>query len=322
MKVGLPFLAGALAAFLTSSAAPAQTAVPNPTSDEIVVTAQRSGIPVWRVRNGRSTVVIVGTIDGVAEGTDWRPEQLAAALRGADQVMFPQATQYQGGIFQILGVRAKAKKLAYLPPGQGLQTYLSPAQLSRIASLQSRGMLQKDFANRRPIFVAYDLIEAAKRERTSSGFLSISRVDWKADPDAFVRHTAKKYRLRMLPMRTERLTVAFDKIGQLPANRQLPCLMAAADFAEAPAGTYQARSQAWAKRRVPVVLASPADIAFSTCAPLVRQGPDARSSLVQALNQPLTTIAVLGLSTLGGQGGVLDYLNAQGFEVGGPRWKA
>jgi hypothetical protein len=33
-------------------------------------------------------------------------------------------------------------------------------------------------------------------------------------------------------------------------------------------------------------------------------------------------MAVLGLSTLGGEGGLLDYLNAQGFEVSGPRWKA
>lgn len=320
MKTFLPPFAGVLASGLGATATFAQPTVPAK-SDEIVVTAQRSGIPVWRVRSGASTVVLVGTIDGVAQGSDWKPDQLAAALRGADQVMFPEGTQYQAGALQMLRVRAQVKKLEYLPRGQTLHSYLSPRQMSRIASLENRGLVQPGFATRRPMYIAYDLIERAKGERNSGGVFSVSRVDWKTDPEAFVRYTASKFHLRMAPMRTERLSTALDQLARIPPDVQLPCLFAAADLAEAPAGTYQARSQAWVQRRVPEVVSSPAEKAFRTCATLVRHEPDPRSALVQALHQPLTTVAVVGLSTLAMTGGTLDYLAAQGFEISGPRWK-
>ena len=85
-----PFVSSTLAllALLLSGAAEAQPS-PQTQPDEIVVTAQRSGIPVWRVRGGAGTLVLVGTIEEVAKGTDWNPDSLAAALREADQVMFP-----------------------------------------------------------------------------------------------------------------------------------------------------------------------------------------------------------------------------------------
>jgi hypothetical protein len=235
--------------------------------------------------------------------------------------MFPQGIQYHAGVFQIMRASAKAKKMERLPPGHNLAAYLSPAQFSRIASLQERGLVAPDFATRRPIFVAYDLIRSAKREQRSDAFLTVGRVDWKADPDAFVRYAADKYRLRLVPMRTERLSAALDEIAQTPIGAQLPCLVAAMDFAEAPSGSYQARSQAWAERRVPDVLVSPAENAFTTCAKLVRNEPDPRPALMAALHQPLTTVAVLELSALGSSGGVLDYLRKQGFEISGPHWR-
>ena len=78
------------------------------------------------------------------------------------------------------------------------------------------------------------------------------------------------------------------------------------------------------RRRIPDVLNTASEKAFTTCASAVRNS-DSRdaieASLVEALRQPATTVAVLELSSLGGGGGLLDRLAASGFEVTGPAWK-
>ena len=46
------------------------------TLDDVVVVARRSGAPVWRVQNGASTVILVGSILSVPRETPWRPGAL------------------------------------------------------------------------------------------------------------------------------------------------------------------------------------------------------------------------------------------------------
>jgi hypothetical protein len=311
-----------LAGSLISAAAKAQTNEPAK-GDEIVVTAERSGVPVWRVRGTAGTLVLVGTIEEIAKGTNWNPDSLATALRSADQVMFPQGVQYTGGLLAVLRAPGKARKMERLPAGQTLANYLAPAQVQRLSRLHDRGLLKPGFETRRPLFVAYDLADAAKGERHSS-FLSISRVDWKTDPDAFVRDAIRRYHLRLVPMRTESLNGALARIANTSPAVHVPCLLAAADFAEAGPSAFQARSQAWVTKRVRDVVTSPAEKAFTTCAAVVRDTASEQAieaSLRQALNQHVVTVAVLELSTLASSGAILDRLTAAGFEVSGPRWK-
>jgi hypothetical protein len=310
-------------ALLAAPVSPAAAQSPA-NADDIVITAQRSGIPVWRVRGSAGTLVLVGTIEEVAKGTDWKPESLEAALREADQVMFPADVQYTGGFFAVMGVAGKARKMEHLPKGDTLANYLSAAQMTRLAALRDRGLLKPGFETRRPIFAAYDLIESAKGERSSGGFLSISRVDWKSDPEAFVRNGVHKYRLRLVPMRKASLNGTLAQLASTPPAAQVPCLLAAAAAAEAGPAAFHARSQAWVRKRVADVLAAPSEKAFTTCASVVRSGPspaEIESSLTSALRQPLTTIAVLELSSLAAPSAMLDRLAAAGFEIIGPPWK-
>lgn len=317
--VGSAFL---LLASLSATSARTQP-VPADNSEEIVVTAQRSGIPVWRVHGPAGTLVLVGTIEDVAKGTNWNPDSLAAALRGADQVMFPEATQYTGGFFSIMGARGKVRRMERLPAGQSLAQLVPPAEYQHLLALRDRGALNPGFEARHPLFVAYDLMQVAKGDRPG-GYLSISRVDWKADPQGFVRYTINKYHLRLVPMRKESLNGALARIAATPPAAATPCLAAAIRYAEADPSTYQARSQAWAARRVPEVVRSPAERAFRACAAAIRNEPDRETieaSLFGVLRQPGTTVAVLELSTLAAEGGILDKLAAAGLEISGPRWK-
>lgn len=293
-------------------------------ADEIVVTAQRSGIPMWTVRNGDSTLVLVGMIDEVAKGTNWNPEALASALRNADQVMYPEDAQITAGFFQILGAPGKVRRMKRLPGRSTLADYLSPLDYRRLSALRDRSLLNRGFETSRPLFVAYDLMESAKGEPRSGGFLSISKVDVKTDPNGFVRKAIADYHLRLAPMRKVSLNDALARIDAQPPSVEVPCLLAAVRYAESPPGTFQARSQAWIQHRIPELLDSAAEKAFLSCAAIVRDRPDdalVLQRLAATLAQHRTTMAVLDIGSLAKADGILDGLAAQGFQISGPRWK-
>jgi hypothetical protein len=318
-RSAIGFLA-CIGAFVASAA---QAQAPAANADEIVVSAWRSGVPVWRVRAETGTLVLVGTIDEVAPGTDWNPDSLAAALRGADQVMFPQDVHYTGGFLAVLRAPAKARRMEHLPAGDSLLQYLGPDLAHELNELRAAGRLRAGFEVRRPLFVAYDLMEAGKGKQPSGGFLSVSRVDWKTDPAGFVRSAINRYRLHLVPMRQESLNGALARLAATPPRDHVSCLAAAARFAKAGPEAFQARSSAWVTRRVRDVVNSPAEQAYVTCAKVVRNNDDAQiqASILSVLRQPVTTVAVIELSTLARSGGILDAVAAAGFDISGPAWK-
>jgi hypothetical protein len=68
------------AAIATPSAAATGQAQPTAeTNDEIVVTARRSGAPMWTIQTQTGVVILVGEIAGVPKATPWRPERLEGA---------------------------------------------------------------------------------------------------------------------------------------------------------------------------------------------------------------------------------------------------
>ena len=96
-------------------------------------------------------------------------------------------------------------------------------------------------------------------------------------------------------------------------------------MAEAGPAAVQARSDAWAARRVPDVLASPAEPVYQNCWPagvFAERNVELLPEMKRLLNEPQVTMAVLGLKALAERGGILDGLQAAGFDIQGPAWKA
>jgi len=283
-------------------------------TEEIVVTAQRSGIPVWRVTGQRGTVVLVGTIRDVAAGTRWDPLPLEAALARADVVMFPDTTGFSLGLFSAIGALGKWRKQATLPKGQTLQALMSADQFARLVALRNRGVLKAGFERKHPYHLALTLRGVAAGK---AGF----------GPDAgrYVRRTVKKKKLRMVPMAQGNSKAVMAEFFGSTARSHVPCLLEMVTTVETP-GAIKARSDAWASRRVPDVMASVAERAHRKCWP-TGSGFDAQrdaalGGTVRALlGRPQTTVAVISLDALAARGGVLDDLVSAGFDVRGPKWK-
>jgi uncharacterized protein YbaP (TraB family) len=283
-------------------------------SDEIVVTAQRTGIPVWRVNSPTTTLVLIGSINGVAKDTRWDAAALTETLRKADRVMFPSMTQLSGSPFQLIGMYAKWRKQATLPKGQSLAQLLPPEQFRRLVALQQRGVLKPGFERTHPFHLANALRKHAEGKRGSQSPAS-----------EVVRQTVKKFKIKTVPIETARLKTLAGDYFATPAKAYVPCLIDSIALVEAGPGTVKARSDAWAQRRVTDVMRSPANKVWDSCQPPALDNiprADFRGQVRSLLAQPQLTVAVVELDSLARPGGLLDSLDAAGFDVRGPRWKS
>jgi len=310
--IGLALL-GATAFGPTATAQVGQAPPPAQQIDEIVVTARRIGIPVWRVTGPRTSIVLIGSIGAVAKGTRWDPGALAATLRKADRVMFPDVTGIGVSPFSMAGYYIKFRRMGTLPKGQSLAGMMSPAQFRQLTALKDRGVLKAGFERRHPLHLSIKLRDMVK-----------DKVGEAPGVDRFVRQIVNKHKLRMVPIRSVPAKSFADDFFATPARAYVPCLMASAALAHAGPGAVRERSRAWAERRVPDVLASPAETVLDACVPpaaLKIDRVDLRPQIRGLMAEPRLTVAVVGLASLAKPGGILDDLTRAGFKVTGPAWR-
>lgn len=308
-------LAACAAAFAVSAAAQHQATAQQQQAEDIVVTGRRSGIPVWHVHGPKTSIVLVGAINGVTKDTHWDPAALVEALRKSDQVLFPESLALEASPFAVIGYLAKWRAQASLPKGQTLSQMMPPDQFARLVALQRRGVIAKGFDRKHPFHLALTLRGYARGKSGEAEGAS-----------GFVNRAVRKYKLRSVPIARRKAKGAAQDLFKGPPQAHIPCLLDSIALVEAGPGAVRARSQDWAQRRVPQVLASPAERPHQSCwlAGLVETyAPRAqvRSTISRLLAAPQVTVAVLDLATLGGSGGLLDELAGAGFEVQGPRWK-
>jgi hypothetical protein len=311
---------GAMALGVAAPATPQQPQSEN----EVVVTARRSGIPVWWVQGSNGTLILVGTIRQLAPGTPWSHDKLVSALRRSDRVMFPGMVAPSLSLFDAWTIHNKARRMATLPRGHSLAAYVSPADLQRLRQLERRGVITAGIDRRHPLQIIQDLMQASKGEPPLKGFFNISRHRPGDDPESLIRSTVTKHKIQLVQPTRRSLNPALKSIFMSSPAQYLPCLRQAIGLAEAGPEAFRARSAAWANAQVQAVVASPFEQAARTCLPPSLQGPPA-GEVAQQLrslpNLPGTTMAVMDVSMLGAPSGVLDRLTQAGFKVRGPRWR-
>jgi uncharacterized protein YbaP (TraB family) len=306
--------AAALAALMlcASYTAQAQTTASDQV-EEIIVTGRKSGVPMWTVRSDTTTIFLVGAIEGVSKTTKWDPEALTQALRKADRVMFPQMHAYTASIFSAIGWIAKYNAMGSLPKDQSLSQFAGPGEMRRLQVLAARKMVRGDYDRRHPLHLSRDLQGRAKGD-----------VDYGSGVSMYVRKAVNKYKLNMVPIAKSKAKPIVKELFASTPDEHLPCLSASIALAEAGPGAVQARSDAWAGRRVQEVLNSPAQAPYEACWPadlIGGLGEDFTEEMNGLLAEPKVTVAVLSLRTLAGKGALLDRLEAAGYDIQGPAWK-
>jgi hypothetical protein len=282
-------------------------------ADDIVVTAQRSGAPMWTVETARGTVVLVGEIVEVPESTPWRPERLEEATARAQRVILGVRPRVSPG--DVLRILFSGGKFTRLPEGTRAADYLGAAQLARLEALEAR--YDQDYSRGSFLVTGFDLL--ARR-------LGFTR-DTGTDASEVVRRAARRADVPATPVGTVRGEDMLDSLAEAPPETHLPCLDAAMAATEIGPELIARRGTDWRAYDVPAVMANPLEIALGRCWPWSDQdvAAELRGQWVEAIAGASTsdgvTLAVVPLRLLAEPGGVLDRLERQGLDVAGPAWR-
>ena len=286
-----------------------------PTSDnEIVVTAKRSGAPMWTIDTPTGTVILVGEIAGVPKSTPWQPDMLEEAAAEADRVILRAPPKFSAGdIFRMIFAGGKITKL---PDGTRAEQYLSPAQRERLARLEVQ--YDVDYDRRSLLMTSFDLL--ARR-------LDFDDETTK-DPTEIVKKAANRADIPILRPERFRGEDLLDNLAEAEPASHIPCLEAAMTATEAGPGIIEARGEAWRSFKVKAVMENPLEIALGTCWPWADDnlGTEIRDQwtgmVAEAAQEKGVTLAVVPLRVLAEEGGVLDQLEQRGLAVFGPDWRA
>lgn len=295
--------------------APARAQTPDETEvDEIVVVARRSGAPMWTVTRDDRTLILVGNLTGVPRNLSWSPDALEEASRRSQRVLFPPEGRVSPA--DILRLIWRVRTISGLPRGRTTADYLSPTEQARLDVLMA-GERNDRWRSQSLLMLGVDLMQ----ER--AGFQRGGR-----DAVDVVRRASRRARVPGRPVGIVRGDDLVDSLISAPPETHRPCLVAAMAAAEAGEGEFERRAEAWRHYRVADVVASPLDAALFQCWPWgdPEIGPQLKTAWVSAieaaLGEPGVTLAVAPVRLLAEPGGVLDDLEARGFEIDGPSWRA
>jgi hypothetical protein len=223
-------------------------------------------------------------------------------------VLFP--VQGRASLADLGRVIWRARTLTRLPEGRTTADYLPPELEARLERVTGEGPSRTSL-----LLLSAELMERggyARRDRPVSDV---------------VRRAARTSRKPAEPVGTLRGDEIIDRVLTTPPERYLDCMERAVTAAELGEAEGERRAEAWRRRRVAEVLASPLDQAVSACSywVVMGQGPALEALWGQAVDQALaeggTTVAIAPLRLLAQPGGLLDRLEAQGLEPLGPDWR-
>lgn len=283
--------------------------------DDVVVLARRSGAPMWTVTQGDSTLILVGAITQIPRDLSWRPDDLEAAAARSDQILSPQVGRASAAdLFRVIW---RARTIAMIPDGGTTADHLTPEYQARLEALMADERSQ-NWRRRSLLFVGIDLLQDKAgygRGRTGDDAMDV------------IRQAARRARVPVRPVGIVRGDEMIDSLITAPQSAHVPCAEAAIVAAEAGPDATRHRAEDWRALRVAEVVASPIDKALNQCwpwgdpeiAPQLRQ--QWAAAIETAMVSPGVTMGVAPVRLLAEAGGVLDGLEARGFEVVGPDWR-
>jgi hypothetical protein len=281
--------------------------------DDVLVLARQAQIPIWEVSRGDRSLILVGDIRGLPRDLRWNPEALEAATARADRILYPPEGRVSPA--DIIRLVWRGRSVASLPEGTTSADFLDPAVQARLETVMA-GERNQDWRTRGFFLLGLDLLN------DKAGFQRGGRNAVDA-----VRGAARRARVPGESVGIVRGDEIVDNLLSQPPGTYAPCVAAGVGAAEVGPEGFALRAEDWRARRVPEIIANPLDVALSQCWPWgdPEIGQQLRgqwlTALSTALDQPGVTLAVAPLRLLAEPGGVLDGLEAQGFEVVGPEWK-
>ena len=306
----------ALAAENSAVSAPS----PPPTQlEELTVTGERTGPGMWRVHRGNSQLWILGSISPLPKGITWRSKQVEQVLTTTRQVLVPKPLEI--GIVRILWLLITERDVIMIRGGKRLKDVLPQNLYLRFAAQRARFTSDADKWERyRPIVAAAFLEQAA--------FHSVG-LSARLDLGAAVRALAKKQDVPVEEVKIAGIGDFLETLKVMPPATENACVDASLVTVETGLPHLIERARAWSTGDVERIqqLAPPAEVDACLAAldsggskgDLVARVRDAWLAAIEKnLQSGTATLAVVNMDLLLSKGGLLNSLQAHGYEVDSP----
>ena len=310
----------ALTLCLLSFDAAAQTVETKPAENwgapEIVEVQAAPGPAVWHLTRGNSEVWILGTVGGMPDGLKWNKDYLAQLLDGARAILMPPRPSigvFEGAWFVIVN----GGKFS-LPRGQSLEPSLSDGLRARFVA--TREKLDRDEGRYR---TDTPLRAALRLQQDLQDKLDLTRDE----PRETIDRLARARHVQSAPIARYEVLDAAEDVLKLDPDQQRVCLAQSIEDVDRQFTHAVPAAQAWAIGDIRNVKANYAESRLVDCITSQvhsvadiseRDVADYTSAINAALDQPGKTIAVIDISPLLRQGGVLERLEALHVAIEGP----
>ena len=278
--------------------------------EELVVTARLRGPAWWRVSDGDTTVYVLGSPSIAPKRMQWDRSVFERRLQGASMVIVP----YQDVRVKMSGVVGTAFNYLRLRSGGAFEETLEPATRARFVAARTKlGQPANHYKTRNPLAAGLIL---ATDYRDSTNLTN-------SDPTKLIKYLAQAAKVPVV-QKSYDIGPLMGAVIRTPQAAGRGCFDEVLQQVEAGPGVTLAATRAWAEGDVRGALEN--ERTYERCIALVpgAQGFDARTkadqvaAIEKALKIPGHAIAVVPLRPLLSQGGVLDRLRADGFEVKTP----
>ncbi|MGZ3304738.1 MAG: TraB/GumN family protein [Asticcacaulis sp.] len=275
--------------------------------------AQREKVPgpaIWKLSRGGSTVFVIAVLDEAPNGLTWDARFLKSQLSGASSLIVPGPTHYSDTAEKAY------RKASSLTPPQQLKDVVSSQSWTRFSeAVAAQGFPLDRYAGFEPERAGAEMYDAALVKMGIDG--DIGQLTRIADMAANGRLPIREaFRFDGDLTDAERL--------RLTAAQNETCLNAYLDSLGFDAHGLPRLAAAWADGDLDTVLRLYRDPPSQTCDLMTPDWPryeaaaigDTVTAIDDALSRPDKSVAVVTLSQLLRNGGVLDQLHARGVSIG------
>jgi len=278
--------------------------------EELVVMGRLPGPAWWRVSDADTTVYVLGVPSLAPKQMQWDRALFERRLEGANAVILP----FRPLKLKLMGAPRAVISYMRLKSRTPFETTLDAPTRARFVAVRTRlGEPAEHYGTRNPLAAGLLLIGDYREQARLTD----------TDPSKLIRLLAQRARVPV-EQKSYDLAPLLASVVRTPPAAGRVCFDTALKEAESgPAGVLAA-ARAWADGDVRAALeaertyemclaGAPGAAAFDA-----RTKSDQAAAIARALARPGHAVAVVQLRPLLSQGGVLDRLRAQGFEVKTP----
>jgi uncharacterized protein YbaP (TraB family) len=294
------------------------------TIEEVLVSGERAGPGLWKVRKGDHTLYLLATLSPLPKKMEWRSREVEDVLARAQRFV-PARFDVDADIGPISGMRLylQYRRLRGNADDQTLEQVLPPELFARFEAQRLKyAPRNRSILKQRPVVAASELW----REGISRSGLTLRN-----DVDRAVAKLARERKVKVVTpaVKIEDAKGTLAEVGQLPLDAEIVCMSALLGRIESDLATARRRAEDWAVGDVEALRSRRGAQRQEACwealltspkLAAVRRDFDAAwlRTVTQSLEQHPVTLAVVPFGELYAPGGVLATFRARGYEIDEP----